>query len=763
MKRLFTTPRGDCGRCSSSEIVCTAARFALESLEYRRLMSGYELASTIANPAPQTGDQFGGFVATQGSTAVISSPQKTVAGLERVGEAYLVDTISGATLHTFVNPDPDQSDTFGAYAQFIGTKLAISAPEGSFGPSSFGKVYVYDLTDLNAEPMLIQAAQPNVSIAQMFGRTLGTDGTDLFVSQPFTDTPEEAGRIYRYNINSGNLLGEYLNPNPTGTDALGSAMTVSVDTIYASALARDANVGPNAFGTVLAFDIDTGSVVHTYTDPQPDPNEPLRQYGGGLEVAANGDLFVGVSDFLAGGFVYQYDANRDLLRTYISPRLGQRGSEAFGAWIDTNELGQVIIGAQTALGFDDPENPTKAQMAGAVYIFDAATGAHTGTIDNPTPAFELLDDADFPDGFGAIFAPLPGGKLLIADPFDNEQTAGSAWDTGTVFVYSPEVVTPVNQAPIAGAINGPTSGVRQQTLSFSGSFSDADPVDTHQVSWDFGDGNVIAFHSTTDAGALTPSHVYTVSGPYNVTMTVKDAAGATSSSTLAVTVSASGLQGNDLWVGGTQVSETITITRSGGNIDVNIGGQTTTYTVLGQIYVLGGDGNDALAVGSAVQNDVLLNGGAGDDLVSGGGGNDIVIGDAGNDLVSGGSGRDLLIGGSGSDVLLGNAGDDIIVAGTTSYDSNAIALNAIMAEWTSGRTYAERVSNVRNGTGSATRDNGNYFISPDVTAFDDDATDTLSGGGGRDWYVVEGDAPNADIILDLNPNEIRDDADLLNL
>src|SRR6185369_18073953 len=101
--------------------------------------------------------------------------------------------------------------------------------------------------------------------------------------------------------------------------------------------------------------------------------------------------------------------------------------------------------------------------------------------------------------FGYVFAALPSGKLLIADPFDNAQAAGSPTDTGSVFVYAPDVIVPpANTAPTADPIGGPTSGVRQQTLVFTGSFSDPDAGDTHQVSWNFGDGNTIAFHSTTD-------------------------------------------------------------------------------------------------------------------------------------------------------------------------------------------------------------------------------------------------------------------------
>ena len=53
-------------------------------------------------------------------------------------------------------------------------------------------------------------------------------------------------------------------------------------------------------------------------------------------------------------------------------------------------------------------------------------------------------------------------------------------------------------------------------------YGNPDAGDTHQVSWNFGDGNVIAFHSTTDSGALAVSHAFVASGNYTVTMTIKE-------------------------------------------------------------------------------------------------------------------------------------------------------------------------------------------------------------------------------------------------
>ena len=105
-------------------------------------------------------------------------------------------------------------------------------------------------------------------------------------------------------------------------------------------------------------------------------------------------------------------------------------------------------------------------------------------------------------------------------------------------------VTVNNVAPVIGPIVGPSPspGVRGQTLAFSGSFTDVGTLDTHQVSWDFGDGTVIAFHPSTDPGALAPSHVYTAAGPYTLTLTVRDDDTGTTASSKSITIVVVALQ-----------------------------------------------------------------------------------------------------------------------------------------------------------------------------------------------------------------------------
>ncbi|MDM9385690.1 PKD domain-containing protein [Chlorogloeopsis sp. ULAP01] len=104
-----------------------------------------------------------------------------------------------------------------------------------------------------------------------------------------------------------------------------------------------------------------------------------------------------------------------------------------------------------------------------------------------------------------------------------------------------------NVAPnvIAGADQIVLEG---QTVSFNGSFTDPGIVDTHTISWDFGDG-------TTAQGTLTPNHIFVNNGVYSVKLTVKDNDGGETSDTLTITVN----------------NVAPTITNVTGNININEG------------------------------------------------------------------------------------------------------------------------------------------------------------------------------------------------
>jgi Ca2+-binding RTX toxin-like protein len=234
--------------------------------------------------------------------------------------------------------------------------------------------------------------------------------------------------------------------------------------------------------------------------------------------------------------------------------------------------------------------------------------------------------------------------------------------------------------------------------------------------------------------------------------------------------------GSDLIYGGSG-NDTIRAGRDGDVIDGGTGDDLI-YGGQGADSINGGDGNDTIRAGNGNdtvfagagddsveggQGDDYLDLGAGNDTADGGNGDDIILGRDGNDVINGGQGRDLLIGGLGADKLTGNADEDVLIAGNTSYDGNQSALLAIMAEWTSNKTYAVRLANLLNGTGLT---NGNKLDGNDgatQTVFADADIDTLTGSQGTDafWANLVADNGGAiDVLTDKASNETASDIDL---
>lgn len=139
------------------------------------------------------------------------------------------------------------------------------------------------------------------------------------------------------------------------------------------------------------------------------------------------------------------------------------------------------------------------------------------------------------------------------------------------------------------------------------------------------------------------------------------------------------------------------------------------------------------------------------------------MGGDGNDLLLGNGGRNLLIGGTGTDTVIGGNGDDLLIAGFTDFDNHDAALAAIMAEWTSSHSYAERVANL-SGVGSANRLNGEVFLTtegPAATVHSDLSADVVAGGGGTNWYFADLDGIFRDTLLGRRPGEVVGDIDTL--
>ncbi|MFO0907173.1 MAG: hypothetical protein U0794_02220 [Isosphaeraceae bacterium] len=129
-----------------------------------------------------------------------------------------------------------------------------------------------------------------------------------------------------------------------------------------------------------------------------------------------------------------------------------------------------------------------------------------------------------------------------------------------------------------------------------------------------------------------------------------------------------------------------------------------------------------------------IRGGSNNDTIYGGGGDDILLGGDGADVIYGESGFDVVIGGVGADRLSGGFDDDLLFGGTTSFDAQDAALDAILNEWSrsdlpASTSYSTRVANLRAGLV------GIRGLKLDATTVQNDSlVDVLLGDDGQDWF-----------------------------
>ena len=411
----------------------------------------------------------------------------------------------------------------------------------------------------------------------------------------------------------------------------------------------------------------------------------------------------------------------------------------------------------------------------------------TVTASDPNPGDQITFSLGSGAPSGATIDPVTG--LFQWTPSDE---AGSpflveivATDDSTAML-SDSVTVQIDVTGVAPtfSITGPTTGVPGQPRAFVPTVTDA-PDDMaagfmFDVDWD-GDG---VFDETVAAASGTAiEHEFTDLGSYNVRFQVRDKDGLVSSvETLPIDITRFALQPDEnnpsitnlAWGGTNSFDAVFFLPNSSGRIfvftpvldGIFVNTVDSFEGVDGRILAYGLDDINII-VAEFLQLPVTFVGGEGPDVLVGGrasdfldgrGGDDLLFGTTrfstdGDDTLLGGAGRDVLYGHLGADSLDGGDGEDLLIAGKLDFDDNVAALIKIQAEWVSSRDFVTRVLNLT-GNGTGPRKNGNYFLEPGTTVVDDDAVDTLLGGGDLDWFLYNF---FEDLAPDFQIDEVRHD------
>jgi ELWxxDGT repeat protein len=395
-------------------------------------------------------------------------------------------------------------------------------------------------------------------------------------------------------------------------------------------------------------------------------------------------------------------------------------------------------------------------------------------------AWDLDGDLDYDDAVGAV--PTLSWSQLAALGLGDGNSSWTArlriTDNLGEIAFDSATLAIVNAPPTA-SIAGASSGARGQLRSYFFSAIDASSADqaglfTYSIDWN-NDG--VVDQTIVGAGAgVTVSHVYSDVGSYTVGVQAMDKDGGVSAlATKSISVSAWALQTDDVdssktnlvW-GGTNGVDAFAFVPGG---FVLIQAMNNQFYITPQVVSTGAyngklivycQGSSDLVFADVLSQPVFAYGGDGDDVLVGGFGADYLDGGLGRDMLFGGTqptdgadtlvggaGDDLLVGGAGADWLYGGSGSDLIIAGRIAFLNLSSAAFSIQAEWTSSRSYDERVANIL-GVGAGPRNNGSFFLTPGSTALDDGAVDRLFGESEQDWLVLN---LASDVAYDLQPGE----------
>lgn len=366
---------------------------------------------TLHNPTPGIGDIFA-YAAIEAGDKVLVGAVGDKTGAFDAGSAYLFDGQSGELVMTLHNPTPEAFDYFGRSLAYLSASntLVISGYHDNTGATNAGSVYLYDG---DTGQLLRPIHNPEPGEKDYFGRSVAVMGTNLVVGADGDSSQAlHAGAAYLFDTTNGELLLEINNPYPEEGDQFGLVVAPLGNNIVVSSF-KDNNGAPDA-GAVYVFDGSSGDLLLTIPNPTPEEGDLF-----GYSAAVVGeDILVGATGDNTGasgaGAAYLFNGETgELLLTIPNPT--PEVDDFFGYAVVGLQDNVLAVGA-----IGDSEG---AYSAGSVYLFDGDSGELLQTIHNPTPKVF--------DVFGWSVAAFGESGLLVGAIGDK----GGALSAGAAYVF----------------------------------------------------------------------------------------------------------------------------------------------------------------------------------------------------------------------------------------------------------------------------------------------------------------------------------------
>lgn len=368
------------------------------------------LLHTLTNPNyyndGSANDQFGYALAINENYAVVGVPFEDEATGTNSGKVYVYSTTTGTLLYALDNPNPygtPTNDNFGVVVDISDTYLIVGASsEDTATYDGHGKAYIFELS---SGSLIRTLDNPDIYASavasDLFGWSVRINETHAFVgSRESEATGFQSGRLYVFEISTGNLIYSIQNPNDSGTpQADGFSYKIDISDSYIVASAQFEN---SSSGVAYIFDITDGTLLHTLTNPNIYSTTTGDFFGDSVAITDT-YTFVGASQEddaggSASGAVYVFDtASGSLITSIANPNaFSTSAGDQFASAMDAHGT-IMVVGAKT-------EDEISNGNSGKAYVFTPADISsqqflppYSGStvISSGSASFSLTPRADF--------------------------------------------------------------------------------------------------------------------------------------------------------------------------------------------------------------------------------------------------------------------------------------------------------------------------------------------------------------------------------
>jgi hypothetical protein len=319
----------------------------------------------LTAPDAADGDWFGYSVTGVGDKIVVGSRRVDVDGQQNAGAIYVYDANDLTAQPTKLTAyDADWADDFGYSVASYGDKIVVGSRLDDDTKGNSGSVYVFDATDLTAQPTKLNAF--DAGYGDQFGQAIAVSSNKIVVGAYKDDT--FAGSAYVFDINDLSAQPTKLMPPDTADDQLfANAVAISEDKIVIGAYGDDeSNPSSTTADSGAAYVYDANDLTAQPTKLV--PSDVALNDSFGKSVAIFDDKIVigsyGDDDPTNSGSIYIYDAN-DL--TAEPTKLTAPDAAAYHTF-----GGMLSYVGDTLVVSAYNSNDDGMTHNGAVYVYDAS-------------------------------------------------------------------------------------------------------------------------------------------------------------------------------------------------------------------------------------------------------------------------------------------------------------------------------------------------------------------------------------------------------